>query len=238
MRVAALDDDKWELDIIRCTLAAAGHDCHVFSAAPIFLRELQRESFDLLLLDWHVPGTTGPEIVRWLRANRQDRIPILLVTNRVQERDIVEGLAAGADDYMVKPIRVHELTARVNALLRRAYTEPPCDEQIWARYRFLLTRKQLEIDGEPVALTQKEFDLSLTLFRNMGRLLSRQHLLEAVWTCSNPLGTTLMSRSLDTHISRVRAVLGLRPENGYRLAAVYGQGYRLEEIRADDYARA
>lgn len=238
MRVAALDDDVDQLDLVKCTLQAIGHDCHVFAEGAALRRELQRETFDLLVLDWHLPDITGPEIVRWVRANLQDRIPILFVTNRHEERDIVEGLAAGADDFMVKPMRVGELAARVRALLRRAYLDAQPDEQVWGRYRFVLASRQLEIDGRPVALTQKEFDLALFLFRNSGRLISRQHLLETIWGASNPPGTELMSRSLDTHISRVRKVLGLRPESGYRLASIYGQGYRFETISSDESSAA
>ncbi|MDR6536285.1 response regulator transcription factor [Variovorax soli] len=234
MRVAALDDDVDQLDLVRCTLQAIGHDCHVFSGGAALRRELQRETFDLLVLDWHLPDITGPEIVRWIRSNLQARIPILFVTNRHEERDVIEGLAAGADDFMVKPVRVGELAARVRALLRRAYADPQPDEQSWGRYRFVLASRQLEIEGKPVALTQKEFDLALFLFRNAGRLISRKHLLETIWGVSNPPGTGLMSRSLDTHISRVRTILGLRPASGYRLASIYGQGYRFEMLGTDD----
>lgn len=234
MRVAALDDDVDQLDLVKCTLQSIGHDCHVFAEGAALRRELQRDSFDLLVLDWHLPDITGPEIVRWVRGNLEARIPILFVTNRHEERDIVEGLSAGADDFMVKPMRVGELAARVTALLRRAYMDPQPDEQMWGRYRFVLASRRLEIDGTPVVLTHKEFDLALFLFRNPGRLLSRKHLLEAIWGNTNPAGTELMSRSLDTHISRVRTVLGLRPESGYRLASIYGQGYRFETISTDE----
>ena len=92
MRVAALDDDVDQLDLVRCTLQAIGHDCHVFSGGAALRRELQRETFDLLVLDWHLPDITGPEIVRWIRSNLQARIPILFVTNRHEERDVIEGL--------------------------------------------------------------------------------------------------------------------------------------------------
>lgn len=233
MRVAALDDDVEELDLIKSTLKAIGHDCHVFTEGAALQRELRRETFDLLVLDWHLPDTTGPEIVQWIRNDLQAGIPILFVTNRSQERDVVEGLAAGADDFMIKPIRVGEMAARVQALLRRAYVEAEPEEQVWDRYRFLRASRRVEIDGEPVVLTHKEFDLALTLFRNPGRLLSRQYLLEAIWNNNNPLGSDLMSRSLDTHISRVRTALRLRPENGFRLASVYGQGYRFESLHVD-----
>ncbi|VTU38843.1 hybrid sensor histidine kinase/response regulator [Variovorax sp. PBL-E5] len=112
MRVAALDDDVEELDLIKSTLRAIGHDCHVFTEGAALQRELRRETFDLLIFDWHLPDTTRPEIVQWVRNHLQARIPILFVTNRRQERDLVEGLAAGADDFMMKPIRVGELAAR------------------------------------------------------------------------------------------------------------------------------
>lgn len=212
------------------------HHCHTFTDGATLLNELRRESFDLLMIDWELPGVSGPEVVRWVRSNVKEYVPILFVTNRREERDIVEGLNAGADDFMSKPVRVGELTARVQALLRRSYVKPQAEDEIWGRYRFIPAMSKLEIDGKVMPLTRKEFDLALFLFRNMGRLISRGHMLENMWKSNNPAGTELMSRSLDTHVSRVRTVLGLRPENGYRLSAVYGQGYRFEAVgnpRAD-----
>lgn len=206
------------------------HHCHTFTDGAALLNELRRESFDLLMLDWELPGVSGPEVVRWVRSNVKEYVPILFVTNRREERDIVEGLNAGADDFMSKPVRVGELTARVQALLRRSYAKPQTEDEIWGRYRFIPAMSRLEIDGKVMPLTRKEFDLALFLFRNMGRLISRGHMLESMWKTNNPAGTELMSRSLDTHVSRVRTVLGLRPENGYRLSAVYGQGYRFEAV--------
>ncbi|RST45432.1 response regulator transcription factor [Variovorax sp. DXTD-1] len=232
MRIAALDDDTDQLDLIKSILKAMNHQCHLFTDGAALVNELRRESFDLLVLDWELPGISGLDIVRWVRANVTEHIPILFVTNRRDERDIVEGLMLGADDFMSKPVGVGELTARVRALLRRSYAQVRTEEEIWGRYRFIPALTQLEIDGNPVQLTQREFDLALFLFRNLGRLLSRGHMLETIWKTNNPAGTELMSRSLDTHISRVRTVLGLRPENGFRLTAVYGQGYRLEAVRA------
>jgi len=235
MRVVALDDDVDGLDLIQRTLHAIGHECHVFTEGAALKRELRRETVDLLILDWNLPDISGPDIVRWARSNLKDRIPILFVSNRHQERDIMEGLASGADDFMAKPIRIGELTARVKALLRRAYTESAPAVQTWGRFRFVPASGQLEVDGKLMMLTQKEFDLALILFRNIGRLLTRQYLLESIWRTNNPLGTDLMSRSLDTHISRVRSTLDLRPSNGYRLTAVYGQGYRFDVIDPDEH---
>ena len=230
MRVAAVDDDLTQLDLTKCTLKAMNHHCHTFTEGAALMNELRRESFDLLLLDWELPDISGPDIVRWVRSNVKENIPILFVTNRRGERNVVEGLGVGADDFMSKPVGVAELAARIQALLRRAYVAPRAKEESWGRYRFIPAAARLEVDGEVVQLTQREYDLALFLFRNMGRLISRRHMLESVWKTNNPGGTELMSRSLDTHVSRVRTLLALRPENGYRLSAVYGQGYRFEAI--------
>lgn len=233
MRIAVLDADGEQLALITGILRTLGHDCHAFTRGSALQHELRQESFDLLVLDWQLPDTTGPEFARWARTTLKERVPMLLMTQRYQEEDIVEGLAAGADDIIVSPIRVGELTARVRALMRRAYAQQPTDDQTWGRYHFLPAHQRVEVDGAPVFLTQKQYNLALLLFRNMGRVLSRRYLLESIWGINNAMGPEQVSRSLDTHVSRVRAALGLRPESGYRLAAVYGQGYRFEAVEVD-----
>lgn len=228
MRVAALDDEANQLELIQRTLASMGHDCHGFTDSKAFLRALRRESFDLLVLDWELPDISGIEVLRWARENLEERVPALFITNRNTEADVIEGLSAGADDFMIKPMRVGELTARVKALLRRAYHQPPSTEIAFGRYRFDVAGAKIAVDGTPVTLKQKEFDLALFLFQNIGRLLSRKHLLEAIWS----IEAEVASRSLDTHVSRLRTKLGLHPENGYRLVAIYSVGYRLEAVGA------
>jgi DNA-binding response OmpR family regulator len=230
MRVAALDDDPDQAELVKRTMVAIGHDCHVFDNGRALLRTLRRETFDLLILDWQLPDINGPEVARWARDNLEQRLPILFVTSRREERDIVEGLAAGADDFMVKPMRIGELVARVRALLRRAYPPQQETEYTWGPYRFDASVGALDVEGERVELKQKEFALALFLFQNLGRLLSRQHLQEAVWSTE----VETASRSLDTHISRLRGKLGLRPERGYKLSAVYNLGYRLEAVTSQE----
>lgn len=234
MRIAILDDDVDQLELTKCTLEGIGHKCLTYTAGGTLLRALRQETFDLLVLDWHLPDISGPEVVRWTRGNLDSHVPILFLTNRREERDIVEGLSCGADDFMIKPMRPGQMVARVQALLRRAYAEPLNGEQSWGPYTFMPVGRRVEYQGVPVNMTQKEFDIALFMFRNMGRLLSRRYMLENLWTASNPAGTELMSRSLDTHISRIRNLLNLRPENGFRLSAVYGQGYRLEMVGTPD----
>jgi DNA-binding response OmpR family regulator len=232
MRIAVLDDDTLQLDLIKQATEAMGHVCHTHLCGASLLRELRRETFDLLIVDWHLPDTTGPEIVRWVRKNVGNQIPILFVTHRQEERDIMEGLGSGADDFMTKPVRIGELRARISALLRRAYPGNTGDAVEFGRYRFLPETHSIEIDGKPVELKNREYDLALFLFQNMGRLLSRDHLKEIVWGQASDV----MSRSLDTHISRLRALLDLRPVNGFIITAVYGVGYRFEAVEAQQKA--
>ena len=113
MRIAALDDDALQLDLFKQALHAMGHTCHTYLTGAQLLHSLQSECFDLLIVDWHLPDTTGPEVVRWVRQHVGLEMPILFVTHRQEERDIVEGLCCGADDFMTKPVRIGELRARV-----------------------------------------------------------------------------------------------------------------------------
>jgi DNA-binding response OmpR family regulator len=152
------------------------------------------------------------------------------MTGRSSENDIIAGLEAGADDYMIKPIRSGELVARVNALLRRAYPAQTAEEHLeFGPYKFELRAGRLSFNNVHVEMTQKEFDLALLLFKNLGRPLSRAYILEAVWSRD----IDVPSRTMDTHISRVRNKLALKPENGYRLAPVYSYGYRLEQASTE-----
>lgn len=230
MRIAILDDDQNLLDLTVATLTDAGHFCHPFSSGKAMMHQLHRESFDLLILDWQVPDLSGTEILHWVREKLSSTLPVLFMTNRSAEDDIVAGLAAGADDYMIKPIRRSELVARVGALLRRAYpSQVETEIVIFGDYEFDIRASRAKFKDNAIELTQKEFDLALLLFQNLGRPLSRAYILEAVWSRD----IEIPSRTMDTHISRVRTKLDLRPENGYRLAPVYSYGYRLEQISSE-----
>jgi DNA-binding response OmpR family regulator len=227
MRIAVLDDDPAQTDLVCQTLSAAGHVCHAFAQGRLLVRQLRRQTFDLLVLDWNVPDMTGDEVLRWVRESLSERLPVLFMTSRGEEHDIASMLNTGADDYMVKPVSAAVLLARVGSLLRRAY--PPNtsgSREVFGDYEFDLQAKHVIVRGATVAVTQKEFDLALLLFQHLSRPLSRAHILEAIWKQA----TEIPSRTMDTHVSMLRSKLGLRPENGYRLTPIYGYGYRLERL--------
>jgi DNA-binding response OmpR family regulator len=227
MRIAILDGDRGQTEVVCQVLATAGHTCHSFDNGREMLIQLRQESYDMLIINWQVTDVSGAEVLRWARERLPANLPVMFMTSHSSEDDIVAGLAAGADDYMIKPIRRGELVARVQALLRRAYPTQNTGERIqFGDYIFEVRTARLTIRGEQVELTQKEFDLALLFFRNIGRPLSRAYILEAVWARE----AEVPSRTMDTHVSRVRSKLHLRPEHGFRLAPVYSYGYRLEQI--------
>jgi DNA-binding response OmpR family regulator len=154
-------------------------------------------------------------------------MPILLLASSAEEDAVVAAMRAGAVDYLVKPVRRSELALRVRILLKRAYPDQVAAEKIaFRQYTFEEHNGRVTIAGQPIELTRKEFDLSLLFFRNIGRPLSRAYLMEAIWSHD----TGIPSRTLDTHVSRVRSKLALGAENGFRLVPVYSYGYRLEQI--------
>lgn len=225
MQVAVLDDDSHQLDFLSNAVAALGHACHRFSTGAALLHAVQRSSFDLMLVDWELPDMTGVDVLRTLRAEHRTHTPVIFVTHRDAERDVVQALMAGADDYVVKPVRGAELKARMLALLRRVY---PDEDTVLRHGDFVLlpTSRSVSYGGQPLELKQREFALAHCLFTHLGQLLSRAYLMQTVWGRD----ADIPSRTLDTHISAVRTKLGLRPERGYRLSAVYGHGYRLETV--------
>jgi DNA-binding response OmpR family regulator len=187
---------------------------------------LKRDTFDLLLLDWKLPDMSGVDVLSWARERPESVPPVLFVTSRADEADIVRALNLGAHDYVVKPIKVAEFQARVGALLRSSFPAQAADAHDFDGIRFDLGRQIVVVGDMEVVVTNKEFSLALVLFQNLDRPLSRAYLLDKIWGVSPDLQT----RTLDAHVSRIRSKLGLRPEAGYRLAPVYGYGYRLEKF--------
>jgi DNA-binding response OmpR family regulator len=153
------------------------------------------------------------------------------MTSRSLETDIARILNEGADDYIVKPVSVEILLARVKSLLRRTYQSSHASTmEVFDEIAFDLKSKVVIVRGTPITLMQKQFELALLLFQHMSRPLSRSYITDVVWKQA----IDVPSRTIDTHVSSLRSKLGLRPENGYRLSPVYGYGYRLEKITEDD----
>lgn len=228
LRLAILEDDPDQLALLQRWLTQDGHDVHGYQSGREVMMRSTRESFDLFILDWQVPDIAGTEVLQWLRANVSQKVPILFVTVRDSEQDIVFALENGADDYIVKPARQNELLARVHALLRRAYPQEEETRLSFPPFEIDIQRGEILRAGARIELTPKEFDLAVVLFRNVGRLLSRGHLQETVWGRTGDLNT----RTVDTHVSQVRKKLDLRQETGFRVVPVYNFGYRLEQFAA------
>jgi len=196
-----------------------------FGTAAEFRRRLGAASVDAILLDWGLPDAEGPEVVEWVRQSAHSGLPVVFLTARVTEADICAGLRAGADDYVPKPPRRAELLARLSAVLRRtgAANSDPVLREV-APWEIDTRQRRVMLAGEEIELTDREFDLAAYLFRRPGRIVSRDALLSQVWN----LGSGVATRTVDTHISRLRRKLGLDGEHGWRLTAVYQHGYRLE----------
>lgn len=228
MRVAYLEDDTDQAALTSRWLKSAGHACHHFDRGRALIRSLQRESFDLYLLDWHLPDIDGIAVLNAVRE-RNPNAPVIFVTARDRDDDVARALLAGADDYIAKPIREVELLARIQAVARRAMGPGAAQERLEAPpFVFERRSRTVERRGERIALTDKEYELALFLFSNVGKLVSRAHLLEAVWGMRPDTNT----RTVDTHMSRLRSKLGLTAEQGWQLSSVHQFGYRLERLDA------
>ncbi len=223
MRIAVLEDDATQVELYRLWFSTAQHQCSFFGSIAEFIAALRNERFDLLLVDWVLPDGTGDQALRWIRETLGWEIPVICVTLRDAEQDIVAALRQGADDYLVKPPKYFELLARIESLARRSRgTQLPVLRL--GTYEINQENREILMAGKPVELTQKEYELACYLFQNPGRLLSRVHLLEAIWGLHAEIDT----RTVDTHVSRIRRKLRIYAENGWEIISVYGYGYRLE----------
>lgn len=231
MRIAVLEDDPAQAELLQTWLIKADHECTVFDLGRKLIAELTQDTFDLLILDWNLPDISGTEVLAWVREHMSWDIPVIFITCRDSEQDIVHALESGADDYMTKPAKHFETLARVSALERRSRPHLDKDgilEQ--APYSFNTQGGSVTCNNELINLTRKEFDLALFFFRNIGQLLSRDYILANVWGQQ----ANLQTRTIDMHVSRLRNKMMLQPANGWRLSAVYQHGYRLESVASSE----
>lgn len=228
MHIGITEDDRDQQALLRLLIESAGHTVAVFGSVAECVEGLKKERFDTLVVDWMLPDGTGADLLHWIRGNLGWELPILVLTARDDEDTVVTALQAGADDYVVKPPKPLELAARLAALGRRVRSAGTLPVLRLGAFEIDVQRQQLLLDGSLVVLTQKEFDLSAYLFQSPGKLLSRDHLLNKIWGIHADVDT----RTVDTHVSRLRKKLGLDGSRGWKLVPVYGVGYRFERVDA------
>ena len=222
-KLLLIDDDTRLSGMVADYLRAQGYGV---DTAPTLAagRELLRQGgHDALLLDLMLPDGDGLDLTRELRVDaRTRRLPLLMLTARGEPMDRIVGLELGADDYLPKPFEPRELLARVKALLRRAAPEPGDDEVlVYGRLEVDLGARQARLAGQPCDLTSHQFELLTVLARSPGRVLSRDQIMDALK--GHPLEA--FDRSIDVHISRIRAVIEDDPRNPRRVLTVRGAGY-------------
>jgi DNA-binding response OmpR family regulator len=228
LSIAYLEDDPAQSELLSSWFEEAGFDYKVCPLGSELIKEAQKQSFDLFLLDWELPDMSGLEVLQQLRFELKLDTPVIFITQRDSETDIVTALESGADDYLNKPVRKKELLARVNAVCRRVKPLTESASFSMAPFRIDQSKGEIYRGEEVIALTSKDYALALFLFQNFGRLLSRDEILEEVWGISGSLDT----RTVDVHISRIRKALPLNAETGFKIKTVYHRGYRLEKIDA------
>lgn len=231
MRVVIADDEPDVIAFLKSIVEEPGYVAVPFGDGNTLSQALVRETFDLLILDWNIPGKDGLALLQWMQASMPEPPPVIMITNRSAKKDIRDALNAGADDYITKPEDRAVVAARINATLRRNAGAGAFDAKAtYGKYQLDRMGQTVTIHGKTIALTAKEFELADLFFRNADRTLSRDYIMETVWRTTAALAT----RTLDMHLSRVRAKLALQPENGFRISTVFGYGYRLETVGKSD----
>ena len=215
VKILAVDDERAIAELLRLSLTQAGYECVCAYDGVEAANRIEKESFDLILLDIMLPGIDGFELMDYIRSTG---IPVIFLTAKNAVSDRVKGLRMGAEDYMVKPFDIQELLARVEGVLRRH-----------GKLQTVLTVGDLTINtlsmqvtrgGEEIILTRKEYELLLLFAQNVGVVLSKTTIYERVWGGEYPDNT----RTVELHIQRMKKKLGWDD----RLKPVYGMGYRLE----------
>jgi len=228
--IAVVEDDLAFASEMEEFLGAAGYTVSSYDSSQKFLAALRQSECDLLIVDWSIPDLSGIEVLEYIRKFHPD-MPAIMLTARAENIDIVRGLEAGADDYVAKPVDRAVLAQRIKSLLRRSKGEVKnvSENVILGRYLLRPSTSTIYLGDEEIVVPKREFDMAMLFFTNPNRLLSRQYLAATLW------GKVVdyQSRTIDTHVARLRKNLKLDPTSGISLNALYGFGYTLQaDVRA------
>jgi two-component system phosphate regulon response regulator PhoB len=223
--IAVVEDDLAFAAELEEFLGASGYAVSSYDSSQKFLAALRQSECDLLIVDWSIPDLSGIEVLEYIRKFHPD-MPAIMLTARAENIDIVRGLQAGADDYVSKPVDPDVLAMRIKSLLRRSKGEVKNVSENVTLGRYLLrpSTSTIYLGDEEIVLPKREFDMAMLFFTNPNRLLSRQYLAATLW------GKVIdyHSRTIDTHVARLRKNLKLDPACGISLNALYGFGYTLQ----------
>lgn len=223
--IAVVEDDLAFAVELEEFLGASGYTVSSYDSSQKFLAALRQSECDLLIVDWSIPDLSGIEVLEYIRKFHPD-MPAIMLTARAENIDIVRGLQAGADDYVSKPVDPDVLAMRIKSLLRRSKGEVKNVSENVTLGRYLLrpSTSTIYLGDEEIVLPKREFDMAMLFFTNPNRLLSRQYLAATLW------GKVIdyQSRTIDTHVARLRKNLKLDPTCGISLNALYGFGYTLQ----------
>ena len=224
-RILVVEDESSFSEALEFLLGKEGFSVITAATGTEALKKFDQGGIDLILLDLMLPEISGTEICRQIRS--KSKVPIIMLTAKDSEVDKVVGLEIGADDYVTKPYSARELVARINAVLRRHSGESVTSDtgtMVVQGIRMDIDRHQVSVNGIPVSLPLKEFELLEFLMRNAGRVLTRIQLIDRVWG-SDYVGDT---KTLDVHIKRIRAKIETDPANPKIIQTVRGLGYKME----------
>lgn len=224
-KILVVEDEETLAEAISFLLSKEGFEVEIAEDGPAAIVAFEKNGADLILLDLMLPGLSGTEVCRQIRA--KSSVPIIMLTAKDSEIDKVVGLEIGADDYVTKPYSSRELIARIRAVLRRGEIgDATVVEGVLSvgPIRLDSDRHVISVNGEQVALPLKEFELLEFMMRNSGRVLTRMQLIDRVWG-SDYVGDT---KTLDVHIKRLRAKIEKDPANPEMIQTVRGMGYKLE----------
>ncbi|HVJ19513.1 MAG TPA: response regulator transcription factor [Polyangiaceae bacterium] len=219
MKLLIVEDNRSQASLLCRAFVERGHVVDACHSGEHACQQAQRGAYDVVLLDWNLPGLDGVTVCRELRRVGNNA-SVLMVSVRSDVADKVTALEAGADDYVVKPVDMHELIARVQAVARRRVAGGPAELRSGA---MVLSERErsVRINGAVVELTHREFTLLAFLMRRAGETVSRSDIISHVWSAMGDLGSNV----IDVYVRRLRGKLGVA---GHRLKTVRGIGYRLD----------